>query len=161
MLDQTEVTLNDDGRDLTFRIKKMPATKAFRFSALLFKEFLKLGVINNDLLKQEGDIFSALKQVMLNDGLQRLGEIEVEALERIAAMMIEFTEFKTGKAYTRLSWDTVDQYAPSLLTLLMLLQHAIMLNIGFLQNVSGLSIPTSAQEESNQGSSKPAMFLKS
>lgn len=161
MLDQTEVTLNDDGRDLTFRIKKMPATKAFRFSALLVKEFLKLGVIDADLLKQEGDIFSALKQVMLNDGLKRLGEIEIEALERIAAMVIETTEFKTGKAYTRLSWDTVDQYAPSLLTLLMLLQHAIMLNIGFLQNVSGLSIPTSAQEENNQGSSKPAMFLKS
>ena len=161
MLDQTEVTLNDDGRDLTFRIKKMPATKAFRFSALLVKEFLKLGVINADLLKQEGDIFSALKQVMLNDGLQRLGEIEIEALERIAAMVIETAEFKTGKAYTRLSWDTVDQYAPSLLTLLMLLQHAIMLNIGFLQNVNGLSIPTSAQEESSQGSSKPAMFLKS
>lgn len=161
MLDQTEVTLNDDGRDLTFRIKKMPATKAFRFSALLVKEFLKLGVINADLLKQEGDIFSALKQVMLNDGLKRLGEIEIEALERIAAMVIETTEFKTGKAYTRLNWDTVDQYAPSLLTLLMLLQHAIMLNIGFLQNVSGLSIPTSAQEENNQGSSKPAMFLKS
>lgn len=161
MLDQTEVTLNDDGRDLTFRIKKMPATKAFRFSALLVKEFLKLGVIDANLLKQEGDIFSALKQVMLNDGLKRLGEIEIEALERIAAMVIETTEFKTGKAYTRLSWDTVDQYAPSLLTLLMLLQHAIMLNIGFLQNVSGLSIPTSAQEENNQGSSKPAMFLKS
>lgn len=161
MLDQTEVTLNDDGRDLTFRIKKMPATKAFRFSALLVKEFLKLGVIDADLLKQEGDIFSALKQVMLNDGLKRLGEIEIEALERIAAMVIETTEFKTGKAYTRLNWDTVDQYAPSLLTLLMLLQHAIMLNIGFLQNVSGLSIPTSAQEENNQGSSKPAMFLKS
>lgn len=161
MLDQTEVTLNDDGRDLTFRIKKMPATKAFRFSALLVKEFLKLGVINNDLLKQEGDIFSALKQVMLNDGLQRLGEIEVEALERIAAMVIETTEFKAGKAYTRLSWDTVDQYTPSLLTLLMLLKEAIMLNIGFLQNVSALSTPTSAQEESSQGSSKPAMFLKS
>lgn len=161
MLDQTEVTLNDDGRDLTFRIKKMPATKAFRFSALLVKEFLKLGVIDADLLKQEGDIFSALKQVMLNDGLKRLGEIEIEALERIAAMVIETTEFKTGKAYTRLNWDTVDQYAPSLLTLLMLLQHAIMLNIGFLQNVSGLYIPTSAQEENNQGSSKPAMFLKS
>lgn len=161
MLDQTEVTLNDDGRDLTFRIKKMPATKAFRFSALLVKEFLKLGIINADLLKQEGDIFSALKQVMLNDGLKRLGEIEIEALERIAAMVIETTEFKTGKAYTRLSWDTVDQYSPSLLTLLMLLQHAIMLNIGFLQNVSGLSIPISAQEENNQGSSKPAMFLKS
>lgn len=161
MLDQTEVTIDDNGRELTFRIKKMPVTKTFRFSALLTKEFLKLGVINNDLLKQEGDIFSALKQVMLNDGLQRLGEIEEEALERIAAMLLETTEFKVGKAYTRLSWDTVDQYIQSLLALLMLLKEAIMLNIGFLQNVSALSIQTSAQEENNQGSSKPAMFLKS
>lgn len=161
MLDQTEVTLEDNGRELTFRIKKMPSTKAFRFSALLFKEFLKLGVINNDLLKQEGNIFSALKQVMLDDGLQRLGEIDEEVLERIAAMLLETTEFKVGKAYTRLSWDTVDQYIQSLFTLLMLIKEAIMVNIGFLQNVSGLSIPTSAQEENNQGSSKPAMFLKS
>lgn len=161
MLDQTEVTLEENGRELTFRIKKMPATKSFRFSALLGKEFLKLGVINNDTLNQEGDIFSVLKQVMLDDGLQRLGEIDEESLERIAAMLLETTEFKVGKACTRLSWDTVDQYIQNLLTLLMLLKEAIMVNIGFLQNVSALSTPTSAQEESSQGSSKPAMFLKS
>ena len=160
MLKQREVTIADRGRELNFRITEMNCIEAHRFIVRAARELLRTGIVNQELA-DEVELTKAVASALFNGGLEKLADIDPDAVDLLLGRLIACCEYKVDKAYTRMNWDNVVQYIESPLSLYKLAKEVLVLHLDFLQNANQSTTPPSAQESENHSTSKPAMFLKS
>ena len=160
MIKTKEITLQDREKAHTFRITELPVQQAQLMMARLISLLLKCGVIDNVMEMDTQKALTEVGKAVQGGGLQKLGLIDPYAANDFMLDLLPCCEYKVDKVYTRLDRDMIDQYICDVRTLLRLEIEVIKLHIDFLQLESASNTQTLDQEK-DQDTSKPAMFLRS
>lgn len=121
------IKITDDGKELTFKITQMPATKAERWANRA--AFLIIGAG-----KSVGKVKS-IEDFGIDEALKVLATMDYEKVEPLYNELIECCSFMSGGAEIQCSQDTIDAQITDLTNLYKLRLAALKLNFSFFMNV--------------------------
>ena len=100
-------------------------------------------------------------QALSSGALTRLGNINPDKVQELAAELLSCVEFKVDKAYTKMSADNIDLYVQDVATLFQLQKEVIKLHVGFFQSVfRSDTAPSVTQPQGQSTTSRPKMSLR-
>lgn len=162
MLKTIDITLQDRGKDLNFRITEMSAWKFQHFLLKVIAELIKTGILDQDTDDNDpGSLMQSAAQALSSGALTRLGNINPDKVQELAAELLSCVEFKVDKAYTKMSADNIDMYVQDVATLFQLQKEVIKLHVGFFQSVfRSDTTPSVTQPQGQSTTSRPKMSLR-
>lgn len=122
---EVKITLNDNGHDLTFNIKKMSATQLERW--MLRASILLAKGADIDI----SDISGAKDLIMSGKILKVLGGLNYEEAAPLLEDLLQCCSRISGGVLAQCTSDTVDDYIKDVRTLFRLRLEVLKLNFGF------------------------------
>ena len=129
------ITLNDNGNELTFRIKKMPAMKLQGWllrAALVLLRSTDMKAEAVAKINSDGDIVNGMLKVISENWIGILAYVDSEKAEPLIHELLECCTLVDGNVNTKVSADIVDGMITEVKNLLLLEKEAALLNLGFL-----------------------------
>lgn len=139
MRKEITVAIADNGNELRFRIKQMPATKQERWimrALLLVARSGIGGMINVPDGKKLGEL-KMTQDIKFEDMLKALGQLNYEDVEPLMEELLNCcTRISDSGAEQVCTGNTIDGYVGDLKTLLKLRQEVLKLHFSFFQNAA-------------------------
>lgn len=139
MRKEITVAIADNGNELRFRIKQMPATKQERWimrALLLVARSGIGGMINVPDGKKLGEL-KMTQDLKFEDMLKALGQLNYEDVEPLMEELLNCcTRISDSGAEQVCTGNTIDGYVGDLKTLLKLRQEVLKLHFSFFQNAA-------------------------
>lgn len=139
MRKEITVAIADNGNELRFRIKQMPATKQERWimrALLLVARSGIGGMINVPDGKKLGEL-KMTQDLKFEDMLKALGQLNYEDVEPLMEELLNCcTRISDSGAEQVCTGNTIDGYVSDLKTLLKLRQEVLKLHFSFFQNAA-------------------------
>lgn len=128
MLKEKIITLNDNGNNITFKIRQLPATKQEELivKALLLLANKEIGDVDVDKLKENPH--SVFNTKMLFAALEK---VDFTKIKEISDVLLGCCYRVVGKMEERCTPDTVDGFIEDFRTLLTLKKEAFTLSFDF------------------------------
>ena len=128
MLKEKTITINDNGNNLTFKIRQLTATKQEELiiKALLLLANKEVGDVSVDNLRENPQRLVNLKML-----LGALEKVDFLKIKEIADELLGCCYRVVGKMEERCTPETVDGYVEDFRTLFMLKKEAFMLSFDF------------------------------
>lgn len=130
MLKEKVITINDNGNNLTFKIRQLTATKQEELivKALLLLANKEIGDVDVDKLRENPQAFVNLKMIFA-----ALEKVDFLRIKEIADELLGCCYRVVGKMEERCTPDTVDGYVEDFRTLLTLKKEAFALSFNFFE----------------------------
>lgn len=134
------ITVDDRGRQLTFKIKEMPALKLESWILRAAMLLAGSGVMDNGLAKRAKDASNAMQTaeamesvggLLAEQGLKGLASIEYDKAEPLLAELLECCSRVDAGIEQKMTPDIVDAVIEDVRTLFTLRKEAFMINFGF------------------------------
>lgn len=154
------ITLQDDGRDITFEIMPLSAFRAERFAIKLGKLLLKskiLTSIRTDSITSSADVAGMMREVIKDsDGFAALGDVDEDQFFALHDELLGTISLVTpGNTKLQLTQPTIDGNISDFRTIFKLVWKAFTLNFDFFTvksgEISASSPPAPAQQSSRKG----------
>lgn len=153
------ITLNDRGKDLTFKIREMPAMK---LEAWLIQAGLLLagtGAFDGKDVSTPGDAIQKAGAVLSQGGISALANIDYEKAKPLLDDLLACCTRTDAGIEQRLTPDTVDAIITDVRTLFALRKEALTLNLGFFMGAGASD--TASDETPSLDASKPKISVRS
>lgn len=161
MRKEKTIILDDRGRELTFRVKEMPATKLESWIVRAGLLLASTGLLSSNATPEVGDVLQTVgKALASNDNLQALARVDIDKAQPLLDDLLGCcTHVASGGIEQRLTPDVVDGIIEDIRTLFALRKEALMLNFGFFAS-AGQS-DTDASPQPRQDTQKPKISVRS
>ena len=131
MRKEKTITLNDRGRELTFKIREMPATRLESWIVRAGLLLASTGVLDTANISDAGEAIQAAGKVIADGGLAALGKVDFDKAQPLLDELLMCCEHIVDGTGHKVTPDTVDGIIEDVKTLFALRKEVITLNFDF------------------------------
>lgn len=125
------VTLNDRGRELSFKIREMPATRLESWIVRAGLLLASTGVLDSKSITDASDAIQAAGKVIAEGGLAALGNVDYDKVQPLLDELLGCCEHMVDGIGHKVTPDTVDGIIEDVKTLFALRKEVITLCFDF------------------------------